>query len=647
MKKLIDYICALLVRALNLIFHLLPISFTLWLGGRLGLIACFFNNERRIIAYANLRAAYSREKTPRELKKLTERVYRNIGQIFFEILSLTKVNKKYIDKYIDVVNAEDKYKLTDHPNGVILLTAHFGNWELSGMTSAIKGFPLVVLAREQSMKKLNGLLNRLRESKGLQVVTKGITTRYIVKALHQGKTIGMVGDQDAGKTGTLVEFFGRPASTAPGSARIAQKTGAYIIPAFMARVKGPYHKAILEEAIKIEKKEDITPYLAKYNKLLEKYVRKHPEQYLWLHKRWKSSPLKRVVILSDGKAGHLNQAKALCKQLIRYRKDSGYDVPDTVVKIAEIKYKNKFAKMLLNLCSLFSTHRCQGCMSCMRHCLTSESYENLMKLHADIIISCGSGVAGVNRFFSVENNAKSACVMKPSILRLNKFDMVVLPQHDRVNGKEGSIIVTDTVPNLIDEEYMEKCSRKVSETVKLDAPVKIGILLGGNNSDFELTEEITESLLNNVINASRKLDADILLTTSRRTPRNIEEVVKHRLHSEKRCKFLVIANEKNTPEAVGGILGLSDIVVVSGESVSMVSEAVSSGKAVVVFNLKNKKRKNGKFDRMLRRLEKKGHITTTSVRGLSDAIYGGLRDSEPKPLLRDQYNVYKYMWRLL
>ena len=647
MKKLIDYICALLVRALNLIFHLLPITFTLWLGGRLGLIACFLNNERRIIAYANLRAAFSAQKSPRELKKLTEKVYKNIGQIFFEILSLTKVNKKYIDKYIDVVNAEDKYKLADHPNGVILLTAHFGNWELSGMTSAIKGFPLVVLAREQSMKKLNGLLNRLRESKGLQVVTKGITTRYIVKALHQGKMIGMVGDQDAGKTGTLVEFFGRPASTAAGSARIAQKTGAYILPAFIARIKGPYHKAILEEPIKIEKKENITPCLEKYNRILEKYVREYPEQYLWLHKRWKSSPLKRVVILSDGKAGHLNQAKALCKQLVKYREDSGYSRENTTVKIVEIRHKNKFVKMLLNICSMFSTHRCQGCMSCMKFCLTKESYENLMKLHADIVISCGSGVAGVNRLFSVENNAKNACVMKPSILKMNKFNMVVLPQHDRTGGKEGSVIVTDTVPNLIDEEHMEKCAGKISEIAKLTGPVKIGVLLGGDNSDFELTEEIAENLLSNIISASQKLDADILFTTSRRTPVAIEKIIKDRLHSEKRCKFLMIANEKNSPFAVGGILGLSDIVVVSGESVSMISEAVSSGKTVLVFNLKNKKKKDGKFERMLRRLKEKGYIIVTGVDELSLAICRNVHKPEPRSLPRDHYDVYKYMWRLL
>ncbi len=179
MMHYIDYICAVLVRALSLIFYFLPINFTLWLGRRLGVIVYLVNTPRRVIGYANLKAAFSKEKTPPELKKLIKGVYMNLTEILFEILSLTKVGPDYIEKYVDIVNAEDKYKLAEHPDGIILLTAHFGNWELSAIVSAVKGFPLVVLAREQSMKRMNELINRLRESKGLTVVTKGITTSSI------------------------------------------------------------------------------------------------------------------------------------------------------------------------------------------------------------------------------------------------------------------------------------------------------------------------------------------------------------------------------------------------------------------------------------------------------------------------------------
>ena len=643
--KLIDYIAAIFVRILNLIFHFIPTGFTLWLGRQVGTLLYLANTDRRAIGYANLRAAFCKEKKPKELKRLIKGVYQSLVETVFEILTLTKVNKKYIEKYVEIINAEDKYKLTEHPHGVILLAAHFGNWELSAMTCAIKGFPPVVLAREQSMKKMNALINRLRESKGLQVVTKGITTRYIVKALHHGKIIGMVGDQDAGKTGVFVDFFGRPASTAPGTARIAAKTGAYIVPAFMVRVKGPYHRAILEEAIKIEKKEDITPYLARYNKLLEKYVREYPTQWLWLHRRWKTSPLKRITVLSDGRAGHLNQALAVVKQLKKYREDSEYKIGDTDVEIIEVKFKNRFTKMFLGISGLFSTARCQGCMRCLRFSLQKDAYERLMKRHSDIVISCGAGVAVVNRFFSIENNAKSACVMRPPLLGPGKFDMLILPQHDRVkNTKEGRIIVTDTVPNLIDEKYMEDCVKEVLQIAHFEKKIKLGVLLGGDNSGFALTEDITLALLENVIDASKKIDADILFTTSRRTPAPCERLAKEKLHPEKRSKFLVMANEKNFPHAVGGILGLSDIIVVSCESASMISEAISSGKTVIVFRLKSKKK--SKFEKMLTHLAKKGYITIVEAEGLSDAICRNFHKPEPKNSSEDAYNIYKYMWRL-
>ncbi|MBN1353499.1 MAG: mitochondrial fission ELM1 family protein, partial [Candidatus Omnitrophica bacterium] len=574
MMKLIDFICAIIVRVLNIVFHYIPIGFTLWLGRRLGVIAYFVNTDRRIIGYSNLRAAFCEKKTPRELRCLLKAVYMNLSQTFFEILSLTKLSKKYIDKYIEVVNFEERQWLNNYPKGIILLTAHFGNWELSAAVSAIKGFPLVVLAREQSMKRMNELLNRIRESNGLQIVRKGITTKLIVKALHQGKIIGMVGDQNAGKTGVFINFMGRPASTAPGSARIAAKTGAYILPAFIVRQKGPYHRVTLEEPMKIEKTEDITPYLVRYNKLLENYVREHPEQWLWLHKRWKATPLRKVTVLNDGKAGHLNQSLALCKLLKKYREDSGYAPQDTEVEVVDIKFKSRLRKSLLDIFSLFSGNWCQGCMKCLKFCLREESYNTLFRRYSDINVSCGSGVTAVNRFFSIENNSKSACIMKPSVLGLGKFDMVVLPQHDGVSAKEGKRIVTDVVPNLIDEKYMKDSAASILAAAGVEKGRRIGVLLGGNNSSFTLTVRAAEELLDKVLRAAENLDAEILFTTSRRTPPDVERFIKDRLRQEKRCRLLVIANENNTPHTVAGIMGLSGVIIVSCDSVSMISEAV-------------------------------------------------------------------------
>ena len=650
--RYLDYICALLIRALNIIFHILPIEVNLWLGRVAGVVVYHLNIERRMIGYANLKAAFCKEKSPRELNKIIKAVYVNFGQVFTEILSLTKVNKKYIEKYITLENVEDKYKLANHPGGLILLTAHFGNWELSGMVSAMIGFPLVVLAREQKMKRLNELLNRLRESKGLTVVRKGITVKYIIKALREGKMIGMVGDQDAGKTGVFADFFGRPVSTAPGSARFAQATGAYILPAFSVRKRGPYHNIILEEPIKIEKEEDIMSYVEQYNKLLERRVRENPDQWLWLHRRWKSSPLKKVTVITDGKPGHINQALAVVRELKKYRRDSNPDLPEPEVKVVEAIFKSPLKKVFLNFMSLFAGPRSQGRMKCLEYCLTKESYDKLIHSFSNIIISCGSAAAGVNRLLSIESNAKSAVIMKPSFISLKKFDMAIIPVHDGIKeAPHGKIITVDTVPNLIDEEYMKSSADKLLKLIKKDTDDKkrltIGVLLGGDNREFQLTDETTEALVRNISEISEKEYADILFTTSRRTPKTAEEIVKNKLSGNKRCKLLIVANENNIPDAVGGVLGLSDIVFVSGESVSMVSEAVSSGKRVFVFRLDKKRKGLSKFDKMMSNLEKKRYIEIVKADKLSEAVLGSTRKPGKVKFPEDRFNVYKYMWRLL
>ena len=122
----------------------------------------------------------------------------------------------------------------------------------------------------------------------------------------------------------------------------------------MVRIRGPYHRLIIGEPIRIKKNEDIRPYLERYNKLLEKYVTMYPDQWLWLHKRWKASSVKKVVILNDGKPGHLNQALAVCGELKRYRKKADYTEEDTRVDVVDIKFKNRFTKMLLQFLSIFS-----------------------------------------------------------------------------------------------------------------------------------------------------------------------------------------------------------------------------------------------------------------------------------------------------
>jgi KDO2-lipid IV(A) lauroyltransferase len=619
---LIDFIAYFAVRILNFVFGFIPISILLWVGRRLGVIIFMFNKKRRLIAYANLKAAFAKEKSPEALRAITKRVYQNMVQTFVEVLNLTKVNKGYVEKYIEIVNLERIKNAAQSGRGTILLTAHFGDWELLSLTSSVVGFPIMVLVREQKMKRLNELLNRLRESNGCKVIRKGMDVKNLLRSLREKNIVGILADQDAGKNGMFVDFFGRPTSSHSGTMEIAKRTDSLVLPNFIVRTQGPYHKVFLEEYIDFRNIPDspattpgsekpagaVREGLQKYMSLLEKYVRQYPDQWLWMHKRWKSTPVRTVLVLSDGKLGHLNQSLAIARQIQKARTTQGYSSEDTKIVIVEVKYKSDPLRTLLAIGARLASWRCHGRMGLMKMCLTKESYETLMETYCDFVVSCGSSLAAANVFMSIENNAKNVVIMKPGIPGFGKFSLAVIPRHDKPPARKN-IVMTTLAPNLIDRDSLRDQGAKLKQQMQLDRSIVVGALIGGNNPEFTMTKEAAGKVILGLLEFCKMHDANLLVTTSRRTPKDVEALFKERLGNSKLCKLLVIANERNIEGTVAGILGLSNIVVVSGESVSMVSEAIHSGKKIVVFDLEKKNKTVTKYDRVMTGLEREEYIS--------------------------------------
>lgn len=620
---MIDYAAYIAIKLFNKIFALIPITISLWIARRLGAIAFFFNKKRRLVAYANLKSAFSKEKSPKELRAITKDVYRNLLQTFIEVLNLTKVNKEYVDRYIDVVNMERIDEASISGRGVILLTGHFGCWEMSSIVSAVIGYPITVLAREQKLKRVNELLNRLRESKGCKVVRKGMATKNVIKALYEKDIVGILSDQDAGKGGVFVDFFDRPTSCHAGPMEIAQRTDSIILPNFIVRVKGPRHKIFLEEYIDFRKSaggDDVKEGLQGFATLLESYIRRYPDQWLWLHKRWKSTPIRTVLVLNDGRIGHLNQSLAVARQIQKARTTQGYKSDDTKIVTVDVKFKNPFLRSALSSCAIFASWRCHGCMRCMKFCLEKETYETLMTAYSEFVISCGSSLASVNIYMSKENNAKNIVIMKPNILMgLKEFSLAVIPRHDRP-PRVKNVVATTIAPNLMDPDRLKADGERLKSRIRLEKKMVLGLLVGGDNPEYSLTGEIVDNVIDNLLKFCDRADAEFLITTSRRTDNRAETILKNRLKDNPRCKLLVIANQNNMDEAVGGILYLSDVIVVSGESISMISEAISSGKRTVAFELEKKRNVLTKHSLALTQLEKDGYISLSRPEDLASTI---------------------------
>jgi mitochondrial fission protein ELM1 len=221
----------------------------------------------------------------------------------------------------------------------------------------------------------------------------------------------------------------------------------------------------------------------------------------------------------------------------------------------------------------------------LRATLTPGSYREVSGIKADIVVSCGASLAGVNRMAALENQAKSIVIMKPAGMPLKQFDLAIIAKHDKPAARPN-VVITRGALNLIDEPYLRASGDKMQENIGMLDKTKpiIGALFGGDAKEFRLNGALVTEIAAQLNLAAQALDATLLITTSRRTPLDAQTVIKNAFEHDRRCRFLVIANERNYDFAVGGILDKSDIVVISPESISMVSEAASGHAHVVVFD---------------------------------------------------------------
>jgi mitochondrial fission protein ELM1 len=449
-----------------------------------------------------------------------------------------------------------------------------------------------------------------------------------------------------GKGGMLVDFFGRSASMPTGAVKLAMKYGSPVIPVFFCREKGPYIKAWAGAEIAITRsgrqEEDLRDNLRRIITVFEDFISKHPKEYLWTYKIWKYSDARRVLILSDGKAGHLRQSEAALGITQSVLKEKGIN---SRVDTVEVKFKNSLSRFIFNICVLFSgKYSCQDCLWCFKHSLSKETLSALIKASPDIIISAGSSLAGINCLLSRLNLSKSIVLMRPGLLGVRRFSLAVIPKHDRPSKRKNTVALSAAL-NLIDKAYLKEQSDKLCALQGLDnGALYIGILIGGNSRRFILTPESVKGILKEAVLLSKALGAGLLITTSRRTPLQVDRLVKINTKDCPQVKLAVIANENNIPEAVGGILGLSSIVIVTPESISMISEAVNSGKYVFVVEGPGLSRKHRRF---IRGLSGAKFIYPVKTEELNSKVLETWNKKPPGPALDDNNLVAQALRRVL
>jgi len=631
--SIIDFLGFIILKALSIFFCCTPLPIALWVGRRAGDLVYLVNSKRRSIAYANLKSSFP-EKDACEIRRITKAHFQNLGMNVVELLKLPVMGRKYLDSHVDIKDSDRIEDAFQRGKGVIFLAAHFGNWEISSIAMATRGHRVSVFAREQKYTRMNNLLNSYRQMTGCKVVTKGFSVRDIIKALKANEGVGMLADQDAGANGVFIDFLNRPASTAQGPVAFGLKTGATILPSLMHRVGHDRHALEMGEALQLintgDKEKDIKANLEKVRDILESYIKRFPAEWLWSHKRWKSTPQRTVLVLSDGKTGHLNQAMAVAEMVeealgSRLKARGINERPAVEIRVVELRFKNRLTRVFLDMASVFAGRRCQGCLRCLRFCLKKESFDEIQGSYADAIISCGASTIGANAFLRYENNAKAIAIMKPGLGRRKKFDLVILPRHDASKSPAPNILITQAAPNKI-----------VSSDERRTTSDGIGLLIGGDAKNFKLEKRAVEKVVDGISKIADEMDRELFVSTSRRTSLEIGAFLRRRLSSNKRCGLLVIANENNKKGVVQEIFDQSEMAVVSPESISMISEAVSSGKYVVVFTTGSHMTK---YERAIADLEKQGYIKTAAPDEVYSVVKKLLTEKPAMKKLNDRKKI--------
>lgn len=275
----------------GLCVSLLPRKISLKIGCLLGSIVFKFSSHKRKIAYENIRLSLNLD-DEKLVKLYIKRCYQNLGKTAVEFMRFPKTSLKLIQEFVEFKGIHHIENALSLGNGAIILTGHFGNWELLAASISKKIAPLTPIVRELRSPKLNELVTKYRKEAGYSTIDRNTGIRDALRCLKSNNLLGIVADVDTTVNGVFVDFFGRPAYTPYSPIAFALKTGAAILPSFIIRQPDGSHHAIIEPPMILrqtdEKEKDLIENTQKFTKIIETYIRKYPEQWIWMHERWKT-----------------------------------------------------------------------------------------------------------------------------------------------------------------------------------------------------------------------------------------------------------------------------------------------------------------------------------------------------------------------
>ena len=256
-------------------------------GAKLGMLFYRLDRKHRERTYSNLRFAFP-EWDEAKVDETAKNVFRHFGMVAGDFLRSSIRTNEDVLPSAELIGTEHLDVALRQETGVLAITGHFGNWERIAHWGTASGYPMTVVARPVDDDGLEAKLNAIREKAGVKVVTRGNAVRSMIAELRQNRVVAVLPDQNSDEC--FVPFFGHPTGTVMGPAVLHLRTGAALLPAFGVRTGVGKYQIILQPCINVDRSEtDPEAITTQVNAAIEAIVRQYPEQYLWMHDRWKSA----------------------------------------------------------------------------------------------------------------------------------------------------------------------------------------------------------------------------------------------------------------------------------------------------------------------------------------------------------------------
>lgn len=281
------------LKGLSKLFSTMPLSRALAIGRGLGWFYGSVIRYHRRDALEALRRSLP-EKTEAERRSILKGMYLNLGMNAAEDLRLSQVTDEYLRDFVTWDGEAHAHDVLAAGKGMLVLSCHMGSWDLLCSIAPHFNYPTTIITKNIKNDSLNRFWMEARTRFGLKFVPAHNSYRLCLSALRKNEIVGFILDQNMIRTeGIFVDFFGKPACTTPGLAYLSAQSGAAVVPVFMIREAGGRHRVKALPAIPPppdRKPETIAAFTQQYTKIIEEMIRQYPDQWIWIHRRWRTTP---------------------------------------------------------------------------------------------------------------------------------------------------------------------------------------------------------------------------------------------------------------------------------------------------------------------------------------------------------------------